>query len=180
MSLQVTPSTKAVLGSLSSFRSYDETSHIGTRFPDSSVQLSKLLKAENTDELIRDLATLVSHRGVVFFTDQDISVEDQRTLGSRLGELTGKPVTSGLHTHPITEVTPELSKDILVIASERYAFHRMSLHLRLRLSAEVLPELIIRRASVLVRDGIRTSRSRLCLRIMLLVFVGFAEILDYI
>lgn len=111
------PAPVSVLGSLSGFGPVDETTHIGTRFPDSKVQLSQLLKAPNSDELIKDLATLVSHRGVVFFTAQDIEIEQQKELGRRLGELSGKPETSKLHKHPISEDTPELSADVSVISS---------------------------------------------------------------
>ncbi|GBE89165.1 Putative alpha-ketoglutarate-dependent sulfonate [Sparassis crispa] len=106
------------LGSLSEFDSYDLTTHIGTRFPDKAVQLSHLLAAPNADEYIKDLAILVAHRGVVFFTNQDITVEQQKLLGSRLGELTGKPKTSKLHKHPITEGTSELGTEISVISSQ--------------------------------------------------------------
>lgn len=113
MGIPVLPSTS----SLSTFKSHDETPHIGTRFPDKSVQLSKLLAAANSDELIKDLATLVSHRGVVFFTDQDITIDQQKELGTRLGELSGKPVTSKLHVHPISENVPELGADVSVISS---------------------------------------------------------------
>ncbi|KAJ6632441.1 hypothetical protein B0H10DRAFT_1977340 [Mycena sp. CBHHK59/15] len=105
------------LGSLSVYDSYDETPHIGTRFPNKSVQLSKILSAPNSDELLKDLATLVSHRGVVFFVDQDIDIHKQKELGTRLGELSGKPATSKLHVHPISEETPELTADVSVISS---------------------------------------------------------------
>jgi hypothetical protein len=37
---------------------------------------------------------LVSKRGVVFFRNQDINIDDQKILGQKLGELTGKPDTS--------------------------------------------------------------------------------------
>lgn len=37
---------------------------------------------------------VVSQRGVVFFRDQDINIDDQKVLGQKLGELTGKPETS--------------------------------------------------------------------------------------
>lgn len=111
------------LGSLSVYDSYDETPHIGTRFPNKSVQLSRILAAPNSDELLKDLATLVSHRGVVFFTEQDIDIEKQKELGTRLGELSGKPATSKLHIHPISEQTPELTADVSVISSEGCATH---------------------------------------------------------
>ncbi|KAJ7773654.1 taurine catabolism dioxygenase [Mycena maculata] len=106
------------LGSLSVYNSYDETPHIGTRFPSKSMQLSRILTAPNSDELLKDLATLVAHRGVVFFTDQDIDIVRQKELGTRLGELAGKPSTSTLHIHPISEQTPELTADVSVISSE--------------------------------------------------------------
>lgn len=45
---------------------------------------------------------LVSQRGVVFFRAQDeLDNELQKKLILRLGELTGRPATSGLHVHPI-------------------------------------------------------------------------------
>jgi hypothetical protein len=37
---------------------------------------------------------IVSQRGVVFFRNQDIGIEDQKILGQKLGELTGKPESS--------------------------------------------------------------------------------------
>ncbi|KAL1741167.1 hypothetical protein HDZ31DRAFT_46027 [Schizophyllum fasciatum] len=105
-------------GSLSTFAPVDLTPHIGTQFTDKDVQLSQLLRAPNADELLRDLAVLVSHRGVVFFSAQDISIEDQKVLGQRLGELTGKPATSKLHLHPISEVKSELGGEVSVIDSK--------------------------------------------------------------
>ncbi|KAJ7725195.1 taurine catabolism dioxygenase [Mycena metata] len=106
------------LGSLSVYDSYDATPHVGTRFPNKTTQLSQILEAPNSDELIKDLATLVSHRGVVFFSEQDLDIEKQKELGTRLGELSGKPATSKLHVHPISEQTPELTADVSVISSE--------------------------------------------------------------
>jgi alpha-ketoglutarate-dependent taurine dioxygenase len=79
--------------------------------------LSKFLTASNSDELITDLATLVSHRGVVFFTDQDITLEQQKELGDRMGQLSGRPATSKLHRHPISESTGEIGAEISVISS---------------------------------------------------------------
>lgn len=109
-----------ILGSLAKYESLDETLHIGTRFPSATTQLSSFLKAPDSDELIKDLATLVSHRGVVFFTNQDITIDQQKELGIRLGTLGGgpfRPSTSGLHKHPISEETPELAADVSVITS---------------------------------------------------------------
>ncbi|KAJ7579072.1 taurine catabolism dioxygenase [Mycena floridula] len=102
---------------LSAYESQDETPVIGTRFLSKSTQLTKFLVAPNSDDLIKALATLVSHRGVVFFTDQDITIEQQKELARRLGELSGKPATSKLHIHPISEDVPELGADVSVISS---------------------------------------------------------------
>ncbi|KAK1215836.1 hypothetical protein PQX77_021537 [Marasmius sp. AFHP31] len=102
-------------GSLNVYSHYDNTTHIGTQFTD--VQLSELLEDTNSDALIKDLATLVSHRGVVFFSNQDITIDQQRRLGERMGKLSGNPESSGLHKHPISEDTPELGAEISVISS---------------------------------------------------------------
>ncbi|KAI0084558.1 hypothetical protein BDY19DRAFT_898334 [Irpex rosettiformis] len=104
--------------SLDKFEKVDSTPLIGTEFA-RGVQLSELLKAPNADELIRDLAILISQRGVVFFRDQNLTIEEQKLLGTKLGELTGKPETSKLHVHPITEETSELGDEISIISSER-------------------------------------------------------------
>ena len=103
--------------SLARFEPVDETSHIGTSFSSDEVQLSAWLAADNSDELIRDLARLVSYRGVVFFKNQDLTIEQQKQHGLRLGQLTGRPAESSLHKHPISEDTPELGADTSVISS---------------------------------------------------------------
>jgi hypothetical protein len=76
-------------GTLDHYESFDVTSVIGREFP--KVQLTEILKDDNK---LRDLAILVSQRGVVFFRNQDINIEEQKILGQKLGELTGKPATS--------------------------------------------------------------------------------------
>lgn len=51
---------------------------------------------------------LVSQRGVVFFRKQDgLNDNRQKELMQRLGQLSGKPRTSGLHVHPIYPVSAE-------------------------------------------------------------------------
>lgn len=89
-------------GALDAFDRFDVTPAIGTEFKRGVVQLKDLLEAPNADDLIRDLAILVSSRGVVFFRAQEIDIEQQKTLGRKLGQLSGKPDTSGLHVHPLT------------------------------------------------------------------------------
>lgn len=73
----------------------DVTPHIGREFAEA--QLSDILKDE---ALLRDLAINISRRGVVFFRNQNLTVEEQKILADELGKVTGKPATSGLHIHP--------------------------------------------------------------------------------
>ena len=61
----------------------------------------------------------MSERGVVFFRNQDLEVDDQKTLGIKLGELSGKPAQSTLHVHPLTEDTSPKGDQISIITSER-------------------------------------------------------------
>ena len=67
--------------------------------------------------------SLVSRRGVVFFRKQDdLDNELQKVLAQRLGELSGKPSTSKLHIHPVSNSGRKLGgKDdqISVISSEQ-------------------------------------------------------------
>lgn len=97
-------------GTLDNYDSFDVTSVIGREVP--KLQLTDIL---NDDEKVRDLAILgmwnslreqylpksdsntVSQRGVLFFRNQDIGIEDQKILGQKLGVLTGKPETSKVH-----------------------------------------------------------------------------------
>ena len=67
----------------------------------------------------RRLIVLVSQRNVVFFRNQDITIEQQKELGRRLGELSGKPASSKLHIHPLTPEFSELGDQVTVITSER-------------------------------------------------------------
>lgn len=66
---------------------------------------------------------IVSQRGVVFFRKQDdISNDLQKELVQRLGELSGKPSTSKLHIHPVSNSGRELGgkdDEISVISSEQ-------------------------------------------------------------
>src|SRR4051812_10478439 len=126
-------------GVLDQFTSFDVTPVIGREYV--GVDLAKWLRAPNSDELLRDLAitsmsfsisysvpylpvrTSVSQRGVVFFRAQDnITDELQKELVQRLGELSGKPATSKLHIHPISNASREhggKDNEISVISSEQ-------------------------------------------------------------
>lgn len=69
------------------------------------------------------ITTPVSQRGVVFFRAQHGITDDlQKELVQRLGELTGKPSTSGLHIHPIVNSGRDRGgkdDEISVISSEQ-------------------------------------------------------------
>ncbi|PMD23509.1 putative alpha-ketoglutarate-dependent taurine dioxygenase [Hyaloscypha hepaticicola] len=108
-------------GALDHFESFDVTPIIGREFV--GVNLAKWLRAPNSDELIRDLAITISQRGVVFFRKQDdITNHLQKELVQRLGELSGKPSTSKLHIHPVSNSGRELGgkdDEISVISSEQ-------------------------------------------------------------
>jgi hypothetical protein len=109
-------------GSLDSYPSFDVTAVIGREFP--TLQLTSIL---HNDIAVRDLAILVSQRGVVFFRNQDLDIEQQKLLGQRLGELTGKPETSKLHRHALSnskrgiavDKNGKLDDEISVISSEQ-------------------------------------------------------------
>ncbi|WFD45003.1 hypothetical protein MPSI1_003679 [Malassezia psittaci] len=99
-------------GLLDSLYEFDEiTPVMGRTYPE--LQLRDLVHHEKADELIRDLAITISRRGVVFFKNQDLSADEQKFLTNRLGHLTGKPASSGLHIHPVFNAE-RTSKDQVV------------------------------------------------------------------
>jgi alpha-ketoglutarate-dependent taurine dioxygenase len=69
------------------------------------------------------ITSVVSQRGVVFFRKQDDLDNDlQKELAQRLGELSGKPETSKLHIHPVSNSGRRLGgkdDEISVISSEQ-------------------------------------------------------------
>ncbi|KAF1808241.1 taurine catabolism dioxygenase [Eremomyces bilateralis CBS 781.70] len=80
-------------GLLDQFEQFDVTPVIGTEFS-------------------------ISQRGVVFFRAQDDLTNDiQKALVQRLGELTGKPKTSGLHIHPLVNSSREFGGSDLEIGT---------------------------------------------------------------
>ncbi|KAF6825046.1 alpha-ketoglutarate-dependent sulfonate [Colletotrichum plurivorum] len=105
-------------GALDKYEHFDVTPIIGREYP--TLDLKELLRAPNSDELVRDLAITISQRGVVFFRKQDnVDNELQKELVQRLGEQSGKPATSGLHIHPVNNAARGNDKDdeISVISS---------------------------------------------------------------
>ncbi|KAK4244319.1 hypothetical protein C7999DRAFT_44001 [Corynascus novoguineensis] len=108
-------------GALDHLEHFDVTPVIGREYV--NVDLVELLRAPNSDELLRDLAITISQRGVVFFRKQDnLTDELQKELVDRLGKLSGKPATSGLHIHPVSNAAREhggKDNEISVISSEQ-------------------------------------------------------------
>ncbi|KAK3503919.1 hypothetical protein B0T13DRAFT_144368 [Neurospora crassa] len=106
-------------GALEQFENFEVTPVIGREYV--NVDLVEWLRAPNSDELLRDLAITISQRGVVFFRKQDKLTDDlQKELVDRLGKLAGKPATSGLHIHPISNASCEhgvQDNEISVISS---------------------------------------------------------------
>lgn len=87
-------------GSLDHLDYFEITPIIGREYP--TVQVTDVLNAPNAEDQIRDLAIIISERGVVFFRDQeDLSIVDQKKFCDLLGKLSGRPEDHGLHVHPI-------------------------------------------------------------------------------
>ncbi|MCJ1287774.1 hypothetical protein MMC26_007126 [Xylographa opegraphella] len=89
-------------GSLDRFTHLESTPPIGREYPE--LQLSDLMSSPERDQYTRDLAIVVSQRGVVFLRAQSgLTVEMQKEFIDLLGKLSGRPETSGLHVHPLIE-----------------------------------------------------------------------------
>ncbi|KAL4898551.1 hypothetical protein BDV59DRAFT_190263 [Aspergillus ambiguus] len=105
-------------GFLQKYKSFNITPLIGTEFIDANV--AEWMKAPNSDDLLRDLATTVSRRGVVFFRAQNMMTDHlQKQLAQRLGALTGKPESSGLHIHPLSNHKREEDKNINIVTTDQ-------------------------------------------------------------
>ncbi|PYH44057.1 TauD/TfdA dioxygenase family protein [Aspergillus saccharolyticus JOP 1030-1] len=91
-------------GSLDSFNPVMVTPVIGTEFLKGSCNIvDDILHHPNAEQRIRDLAVMIAERGVVFFRAQNnLTNPLQKALILRLGELTTRPATHGLHIHPVT------------------------------------------------------------------------------
>ncbi|KAI9353487.1 putative TfdA family taurine dioxygenase, partial [Obelidium mucronatum] len=102
---------------LDAFKNFKVQPHIGTEFEKGTIQIRDILASPNSQELLQDLAVLVSERGVVFLRDQDLTFEEQNHFADLLGKAGGKPATSGLHSHPISD-TDEFGGQKNVISSD--------------------------------------------------------------
>lgn len=86
-------------GLLDGYKRFDVTPSVGTEFQD--VNLVEWLQAPNAEAILRDLAIMVSRRGVCFFRAQDgMTLELQKELVQKIGLASGKPQQNGLHIWP--------------------------------------------------------------------------------
>ncbi|KAB8074197.1 hypothetical protein BDV29DRAFT_191104 [Aspergillus leporis] len=104
-------------GTLDSYTSNDLTPVIGREYY--GVQVADILKSEECDRIIKDLAVMISKRGVVFLRNQALTPQEMRQFGEKLSVLAGCPESSELHVHPLTEEGSELGDQISVISSEK-------------------------------------------------------------
>ena len=88
-------------GSISHLEYVDVTPVVGREYP--TARLKDLLKADNSEQQLRDLAITICERGVVFFRapQDDLTVEEQKHITYLLGKLTRRPEENGLHVHPL-------------------------------------------------------------------------------
>ncbi|KAK0124845.1 hypothetical protein ONS96_008724 [Cadophora gregata f. sp. sojae] len=88
-------------GSLDHLEFVEVTPIIGREY--TKARIKDILTADNSEEQIRDLAVVISERGVVFFrqNQDDLSVEDLKNFTDKVGELSGRPKENGLHVHPL-------------------------------------------------------------------------------
>lgn len=88
-------------GSIDHLEYVDVTPIIGREYP--TAKIRDILYASNADAQLRDLAITICERGVVFFRapQDDLTVEEQKVVTNKLGELTGRPEGHGLHVHPL-------------------------------------------------------------------------------
>jgi alpha-ketoglutarate-dependent taurine dioxygenase len=113
-------------GALDHVKNFEVTPAIGQEFPE--IQIKDIISAPNSDEILQELARIVSTRGVVFFRNQDLTLAQQKEFTNRIGILSGRPSTSGLHI-PATYnagqdivVDPEAQKDPeIFVVSNRLA-----------------------------------------------------------
>lgn len=98
---------------------------IGTTFED--VNLADVLRSPNCDDKIRDLAILISRRGLCVFRRQgNCTVADQKLLCRKLGQLTTRPATSDLWIHPVNQTKlPDGTLDGEVMSPSRDAAKKL-------------------------------------------------------
>lgn len=88
-------------GSIDHLEYIDVTPIIGREYP--YAKIKDILKADNSEQQLRDLAITICERGVVFFRapQDDLTVDEQKHITYLLGKLTRRPEENGLHVHPL-------------------------------------------------------------------------------
>ena len=88
-------------GSLDHLSYVEVTPIIGREY--TTAKIKDILHAPNAEEQLRDLAVVISERGVVFFrTNQsDLTVDELKQFTDEVGRLSGRPKENGLHVHPL-------------------------------------------------------------------------------
>jgi len=88
-------------GSLDHLEYVEVTPIIGREY--TKAKIKDILEANNAEEQLRDLAVIISERGVVFFrADQkDLTVDELKRFTDLVAKLSGRPKENGLHVHPI-------------------------------------------------------------------------------
>ena len=97
---------------------FEVTPSIGREYTP-ELQLSTLLiPSPENDARLRDLAVLISRRGVLFLRDQDIDSDGLMRLAERISDLSGSPKESGHVRHPVGSNAAELPK-VGVISADK-------------------------------------------------------------
>ncbi len=88
-------------GSLDHLEYVEVTPIIGREY--THAKIKDILHAPNAEEQLRDLAVIISERGVVFFRDSqlDLTVDELKQFTDLVGKLSGRPEENGLHVHPL-------------------------------------------------------------------------------
>ena len=103
-------------GSLDNFHHVELTPVIGREY--TKLNIEDILANPDGDRQIRDLALIISQRGVVILRAQhDLKATKMRDFIEQLSHLAGAPRSSSLHVHPLTEEGSELGDQISVISS---------------------------------------------------------------
>jgi alpha-ketoglutarate-dependent taurine dioxygenase len=119
--LATTTLTDVEAADLRAFAHIETTPSIGTEFilsHDPAVPSLDIQDVLASPAKLKALSTLVAERGVVFFRQAKITPDEQRVLVDALGRASGKPATSGLHTHPLTLPNSKYGDEITHITNQ--------------------------------------------------------------
>lgn len=106
-------------GSFDKYDKFNISPAIGVEFRKGAIDLKQLLYAENSDELLLDLAVYIAERGVILFRDQKLTPQEHSLLVQKLSSLPrGKTAEEAdLHIHPMTHSNPDIGDHFVKIYS---------------------------------------------------------------